>query len=167
MNSITQKDIDRFWGKVDKKSSDIFYKGTRCWICPSKQRYASIWFSGVYLKAHRISWIISYGDIPNKINILHHCDNTHCVNPSHLFSGTQLDNVHDMISKGRKWVGSGEKNPNHKITIDKVRELREIHKKHSPFERRGYNVNSLCKKYGISRTQFYSIVNYETWKEVS
>lgn len=51
--------------------------------------------------AHRVSWILSYGEIPQGMLVLHHCDNTFCVNPTHLFLGTQRDNVHDALAKGR------------------------------------------------------------------
>jgi hypothetical protein len=51
--------------------------------------------------AHRLSWVIHFGDIPDKLVICHSCDNPSCVNPSHLFIGTQKDNVQDAIKKGR------------------------------------------------------------------
>ena len=51
---------------------------------------------------HRVSWLIHNGSIPNKILVLHKCDNRSCTNPEHLFLGTQLDNVRDMDKKGRR-----------------------------------------------------------------
>ena len=51
--------------------------------------------------AHRVSWIINYGPIPDSIQVLHSCDHRPCVRPDHLFLGTQQDNIDDMIKKGR------------------------------------------------------------------
>ena len=54
-----------------------------------------------HVGVHRISWIIHKGPIPNALCVLHRCDNPPCVNPDHLFLGTQLDNIQDCIEKGR------------------------------------------------------------------
>jgi hypothetical protein len=78
-----------------------------CWIWTAatggnaRYRYGEFSFNGCPELAHRVSWILYRGDIPDGLNILHRCDNGLCVNPHHLFSGTQQDNMHDMIKKGR------------------------------------------------------------------
>ena len=59
-------------------------------------------------RAHRKAWELSYGAVPDGMLVLHHCDVRSCLNPMHLFVGTQLDNMHDMIEKGRKVVPSGD-----------------------------------------------------------
>lgn len=56
-------------------------------------------------QGHRISYVLFYGEIPEKMQVLHKCDNRRCVNPNHLFIGTQKDNIHDMLSKGRHVSG--------------------------------------------------------------
>jgi hypothetical protein len=60
-------------------------------------------------RAHRVSWVLNYGEIPDSMLVLHKCDVRACINPDHLWLGTQLDNMRDMISKGRKVVVSGDK----------------------------------------------------------
>jgi hypothetical protein len=62
-------------------------------------------------RAHRVMWAIVNGPIPPGLQVLHHCDNPPCVRPEHLFLGTQLDNMRDMIAKGRKVVVKGAAHP--------------------------------------------------------
>jgi len=69
-------------------------------------RYGWVTFNGKQMSAHRAVWILFYGEIENGKVICHRCDEPGCVNPDHLFIGTQADNVVDMIVKGRNRVGS-------------------------------------------------------------
>jgi len=77
-----------------------------CWEWPGfrnngKWPYGFFTLDGEQMPAHRAAWILAYGPIPDGIFILHRCDNPPCVRPSHLFAGTPLDNMRDMIAKGR------------------------------------------------------------------
>jgi hypothetical protein len=162
MSSITQKEIDKFWGKVDKEKSTTFYNGTRCWEWKSGAgRYGYVRLVGRNWRVNRASWTISHGEIQKGLHVLHHCDNTKCVNPAHLFLGTQKENVYDMIAKGRKWIGSGEDNPNSKVTIEQVEEIRRLYKRQS---RKGLATGGLAKRFGISKSQVWSILKKQSWK---
>lgn len=79
---------------------------TGCWNWTGKikeGRYGTIKLDRVReAYAHRVSWMLHRGDIPEGMCVCHHCDNTRCVNPDHLFIGTQPDNIGDMVSKNRQ-----------------------------------------------------------------
>jgi hypothetical protein len=94
---------ERFWEKVDKNISNVFYNGTRCWewvASCDREGYGMFWVGGKTVLSHRVSWKLVYGEVPNGL-VLHKCDNPSCVNPEHLFLGTRLDNMIDMVKKGR------------------------------------------------------------------
>lgn len=89
---------ERFWSKVDKSGD--------CWVwiaSTSSKGYGKFWFRNWHWRAHRVSWILANGEIPEGMHILHECDNPPCVNPDHLTSGTQLDNMKDKVQKGRHY----------------------------------------------------------------
>lgn len=78
-------------------------KSSGCWVWSASGEYGSYGYFS-YLgetRAHRVSYILYIGPIPNDLLVLHKCDRRSCVNPDHLFVGTQKDNVRDMVDKGR------------------------------------------------------------------
>lgn len=96
---------DRFWAKVDK--SDGSGPNSDCWqwtgAC-NNQGYGQIGLGSRKEKhalTHRVAWFLEFGVWPRLA--LHRCDNPKCVRVAHLFEGTQRDNVHDAIAKGRLW----------------------------------------------------------------
>src|SRR5207237_6240778 len=95
---------ERFWSHVDATSDCWVWTAARTplgyGVAADEQRRAR--------RAHRISWQLAHGPIPEGLRVLHHCDNPPCVRPSHLFLGTQFDNMADARQKGR--TASGGRN---------------------------------------------------------
>lgn len=93
---------NRFWSKVEKTDN--------CWnwvggTSGKKGGYGAIRLpgrKGGKHGAHRVSWFIAYGYMPD-LHVLHKCDNKKCVRPSHLFLGTNQDNINDKVAKGRQY----------------------------------------------------------------
>lgn len=89
--------VDRFWAKVRKSDG--------CWLwIGAKNSHGYGYFAVTHnwiVRAHRIAFELTTGPVPVDLHVLHRCDVRACVNPAHLFLGTQLDNVRDMVAKGR------------------------------------------------------------------
>lgn len=101
--------------------------------------------------AHRYSWMIHKGEILNGMFILHKCDNTLCVNPEHLFLGTQKDNLGDMASKGRS--AHGERHGQHKLKDETVLEMVRRYKA-GEFR----SMRSASLSYGVSHAYLHQLI---------
>jgi len=91
---------ERFWNKVDR------FEPNKCWLWMAyvrKDGYGEFMLNGRCLPASRVSWFLTHGRHSKK-HVLHKCDNRRCVNPDHLYEGTQKDNVMDMINRKRHWA---------------------------------------------------------------
>ena len=110
--------------------------------------------------AHRYSWELEYGPIPKGLLVLHHCDVPACVRPSHLYLGTQQDNMDDMVRRGRSNKNYGSRHGMAKLKeedIPKIRHMYEV-------------VQSLpivAKHFGICKQSVLNIVNRATWNHVA
>ena len=105
------------------------------------------------LYAHRVSYAIHYGPIPDGLCVLHKCDNPGCVRPDHLFLGTEKDNAIDRQNKGRSNPRKGEKHGRAKITESNVTEMRRLWAS-------GWTAKELADKYKISESHTISTVSY-------
>ncbi len=143
----------------------IIESETDCWIWTGSstkhQGYGVIKDKCKTKLAHRVSWELHNGPIPDGLNACHHCDTPACVNSDHLFLGTQKDNMHDAVKKGR--VNGkhliGENNNNVKITWEKVKEIRGSNKK-------GMSERKLAKEHGVDRKTIHEVCTHQTWKLV-
>lgn len=149
---------NRFWSKVDKTET--------CWLWiggKDNGGYGTIAYKGRTQKAHRVSWEIALGAIPEDLMVLHTCDVRNCVNPQHLFLGTQTDNMRDMVSKGR-WNGadvSGTKNPMSKLNLTDARKIRQ------EYQTGKYSQHELARMFDVAPMTINAIVRNKRWVEVA
>lgn len=141
--------LERFWPKVVKTDNCWIWKG-----CLIPGGYGQIWLNNRMVNAHRVAWEITYGHIPERLYVLHSCDNPPCIRPNHLFLGTQAENQQDSISKGR--FARGGKNGQAKLTISKVNEI-----KISKLSQR-----KLANQFHVSRRTITDILKGRSWKWV-
>lgn len=111
--------------------------------------------------AHRASWKVHFGDIPDGMQVLHRCDVRSCVNPDHLFLGTNLDNIKDRLSKDRPKTGTpGSKHARAKLTEEDITKIR------SSYSREYGKLKKLAGEYGVSVHTMCSAIKGRTWKHV-
>lgn len=154
---FTQKDIERFWSKVDKSGGP-----DACWPwIGARNKYGY----GVFSRrdgsniASRTAYEIENGTIPPGLYCLHHCDHPWCQNPAHFFLGTYADNAADMVRKGRhvKAPNPGEKNGWAKLTEVQVREILAD----------GDSTNeALGARFGVTGAAIYLIRRGRNWHHI-
>lgn len=132
-----------------------------CWIWLGSSKrgkgYAGFWLGDKNIKASRFSFYIYNGFLYNQV--CHTCDNRLCVNPEHLFLGSNQDNVTDKMNKNRYKILSGELNGAAILTQEKVKQIRELKLK-------GITITDLSKLFGVKQSTIYSVVNKNRWKHL-
>lgn len=169
---------ERFWEKVEQGAED------ECWIWigaifRNTLGYGQIQMGGRPHLAHRVSWLLANGPVPDGSQVLHRCDVAPCVNPAHLFLGDRSANMKDMVAKGR-WNGNrngvagdrngtrtkpqsrprGETHSRAVLTEEIVREMRRLHRGGTPQVR-------LVERYGVNKSVVSKVVRRRTWAHVS
>lgn len=159
--------VERFWSKVEKTDG--------CWNwlgAVGVGGYGRFWISDEAVSfAHRFSYELAYGPIPDDKLVCHHCDNPRCVRPDHFFVGTHADNTNDARNKGRLATGDrsgsrlhperlkrGEQNARAKLTEDQVREIRRLAGSVTQAE--------LAKRFGVAACVIGFVIHRKTWKHV-
>ncbi len=155
---------ERFWEKVDKSGE--------CWLWtgaifgPGYGAFSPVRTQQVC--AHRVAWELTNGPIPEGKNVCHRCDVRLCVNPAHLFIGTQAENLADMRAKGRQAAPEahgrpGEAHHNAKLTNQAVRDIR------SRYAAGGVSQKDLAAEYSVSQGLIGLIgliVTHRAWRHV-
>lgn len=147
--------IKRFWLSVPKKEPD------QCWEWQGhkdRSNYGQIRINGRWARSHRLSFVINVGLLIEGMSICHSCDNPACVNPAHLWQGTNHENILDKVKKGRAKVGIGERQHLSKLTPALVSKIRELAGK--------VGHRQLAKMFNVARQSISCVINRRTWKHV-
>lgn len=171
IHDFTTEDIQRFWEKVN-----ISDDPDACWELKNNQGYGTFLISALKksVPSHRVSYILTHGEIPIGLIICHRCDNPRCVNPKHLYAGTHSDNMNDFNDRHREYVpvhkpddkysaqavtkNRGESNNKAKLTWEKVREIRKLSKE-------GMRPKQLAELFNISMGRISAIIYNKAWIE--
>ena len=148
--------MKRFFDKI------MYEPNTGCWLwtaATNKCNYGLFRFGNRMIGAHRFSYLLHKGEIPQNMCVLHTCDVPQCVNPDHLFLGTHDENMKDMAKKGRASTVAKTKGITHgmcKLTENQIVEIRNDSRK----------LREIAKDYNISTQQISRIRNNKLWKHI-
>lgn len=153
--NYTTKDVERFWAKVDIRTF------SECWpwlgYCTEKG-YGKFSPQEQYPKrAHIVAYILAFGPIRDSLLVLHTCDNPPCCNPTHLFLGTNQDNMDDMQRKGHT---RGERNGFSKLIEQQVIEMRIMHATEQ------YTMQQIADYFSVSRGAARDAIDHVNWKHI-
>lgn len=151
-----KSDIEYFYRNLIFGLSDCWYwNGSICNL-----GYGLWSRKGLKGKAHRAVFKLFYNFIPSDCLVLHKCDSRNCVNPDHLFIGTQLDNIKDMIAKKRNVNPKpkfGADNPMAKLNLDLIKEAKKLRSKNMSYRQIG-------EKLGFSTMAIFRALTGRSWK---
>jgi hypothetical protein len=158
MRTIGVDILERFWSKVKIDSSD------KCWEWNGGKKGGDLargafYYQGKSIHAHRFSWMLLNGEIPFGIQVQHTCDNGSCVNPNHLYLGTQSENLKDAFRRKRR----DQHGENHTHNILNNRQVLEIRGR---YESGDISQRALGEEYGVARTTIEHIVIGKNWRHI-
>lgn len=155
MIKLTMTQNVRFWNKIDSTGDCWLYKGNLY-----KDGYGQFSVYGKQLRAHRVSYALKVMQ-PGELYVLHKCDCRHCVNPEHLFLGTQKDNIRDMWLKGRAFKPGirGSEIGNSVLIEEEVTGIKIALGLKIP-------VVEIARQYKVSISTIYDIRSGKTWSQV-
>lgn len=142
---------DRLMFRVVKTPTCWNWTGTRI-----PRGYGMLGNAGRAVLVHRVSYEVHVGSIPKNLHVLHTCDNRLCVNPAHLFVGTNKDNMRDMTLKGRSNKPKGEDNGQAKLTEDEVIQIRNL----------DLSTDATAAIYGVGVLAIQRVRSRKTWKHL-
>ena len=148
---------------AERLARNVLRRDTGCleWQgCKDSWGYGSIGVEGKTTKTHRLSYELTRGPIPKGLRVLHTCDTPACVEPKHLFLGTDADNAEDKAKKGRTQRLIGETNPMSKLSEGDVREILWSYN-------RGEGFYSLCGRFGVSEPLVRGIISKKIWAHIT
>jgi len=157
------------WREQSKKNPFAFVRHntkTGCWEWTGgkdKRGYGMTWDGKKWRKSHRVFYEWLVGPISPGLFICHRCDNPSCINPEHLFPGTQKDNIQDAIAKKRFKFPQrqpGESNPMALLTNEQVRYVRSAHDGHRA------TTGRLARELGVSVSVVHNAVTRRTYRNV-
>lgn len=152
---LSQRAIPHFWSKVMITKNCWIWTGSR-----HKQGYGRLNVPGKerhLAMAHRVSFILNCGPIPDGLDVCHSCDYPPCVRPDHLYAGTESQNIRDSVARDR--AANQYKPRRAKLTETEVDELRQLYDNGEP-------TPYLAKHYGITIHQAWMIVTRKSWANI-
>lgn len=145
----------RSWWKPEKFWTRKRVTESGCWLyggLVDQNGYGVVKAGGVPTRAHRYAYQLAKGSIPDGLHVCHTCDTPPCINPDHLYVGTNADNMRDRRERGR--YATGDAHPYAKLTQAQVAEIRRTHRS----RHKDFGTVALAQKYGVHRTYITSIV---------
>jgi len=156
--------------RADAVRRDLFeakvQRGEGCWEwqASTDNGYGRFKVGRHMEQAHRVAMALEDEEVSPEVQVLHRCDNRGCVRPSHLFYGTDADNMRDMVQKGRRDYastppppsGPGERNGRARLISSQVLKIRQDPRKHG----------EIAEEYGVSRSTVSMIKRRENWRHL-
>jgi len=152
MPHLTDSDLERFWENIIKRGPNDCWR----WLGSITQGgYGRITIQGKTYNVNRLSYYLDKGEDPGDCYVCHTCDTPSCVNPAHLWLGSQSDNMQDCSHKRR--IAKGSRHGISKLTEVEVKEILESKETHQ----------SIADTYGVSRSNIGLIKSGKRWKHLT